>query len=118
MKRICCEVAIKDSEGLTGIRYYREGGFRAAAKAGFKGVELFSLRYFMERFRPHRTSSRPTPVSHYNLVRQLNGLSPFASDIDFLKVCVAKMGRKFESRGEAEGLLDLARLFDMGERIP
>ncbi|MDP2726717.1 MAG: hypothetical protein Q8P59_04165, partial [Dehalococcoidia bacterium] len=59
-----------------GLRYYREGGFRRAAQAGFKGVELLSLRYFMERFRPSRAASRGIPVQYYGLVKELKGLSP------------------------------------------
>lgn len=98
-----------------GVRHYREGGFRAVARAGFNGVELLSLRYFLERFRPHRKASTHTPVTHYSLVRHLGGLHPFNSEIDFLKVCVKAMGRKLSSREEADLLLDLGRLYDLGE---
>jgi len=97
-----------------GIRLYREGGFARVAQEGFKGVELLSLRYFMERFRPARTASSPTPVGAYSLVRELGGRSPYSSDVAFLKVCSVKMGRKFKSREEAEMLLDIGKLYDLG----
>lgn len=98
-----------------GLRYYRQGGFSAAAAAGFKGVELLSLRYFMEKYRPVREGSVTTPVSQYGLVRHLGGMKPYASEVDFLKVCVSKMGRKFQNRGEMSNLVKLAKLYDLGE---
>lgn len=98
-----------------GLRYYRQGGFSAAASAGFKGVELLSLRYFMEKYRPVRQGSVTTPIDHYGLVKHLRGMQPFASEIDFLKMCVSQMGRKLKSRGEANSLVRLAMLYDLGE---
>lgn len=98
-----------------GIRLYREGGFRRAASAGFKGVELLSLRYFLERYRPHREASKQSPLEHYSLVKDLQGMKHFSSEIAFLKVCVAKLGRKLTSEGEAKALIALAKLYDLGE---
>lgn len=97
-----------------GVQLYRDGGFRRVAQAGWKGVELLSLHYFLGKYRPYRKASVETPLAHYALVRELQGISPFASEMSFLKVCTAKLGRKLASRGEAKSLLKLARLFDLG----
>lgn len=100
-----------------GVRLFRVGGFNQVAGAGFSGVEILSLAYFLDRHRPPKKGYEPIPLPHFVAVRRVGGLSKFASELEYLKTVSSELGRKFRSKSEAAQVVALAKLFDLGKAV-
>jgi hypothetical protein len=96
---------------VRGLVYYKIGGWKAVAKAGFTGREILGISRVIDRIT--KLSSMAGEARVYQTVLAVGGMAPHQDVETYLAACRRVLGRSI-SGSEAGALLEKGRLYSLG----